>query len=211
MVSPALVERAAAPIALLPLGEIGFAPLRLLERILDETLAAPSVVLPAASLPELAFAPTRDQYDADLILDDLFAQLPERCLRLIALADADLFVRGRTFVFGYGHLTDGIAVVSLTRMRESFHHRAERPEPLEARLRRTVLHELGHTFGAPHCARTICVMRPVTQIDSLDALGDRFCGGCRRRVVEGLSIAPWSPRGRFERHLAIRRRRLVAL
>jgi archaemetzincin len=202
-----IVERAAAPVAIVPLGKVARATLRMFEQILEEVFAAPSVVLPSVALAEDALAEARGQYDADVLLDELFARLPERCLRVIGVTEADLYIHGRTFVFGYAHLSDGMAICSVERLRESYYGRADDPARFSARLRRAAVHELGHTFGVPHCERRECVMHPVTFVETLDALPERYCGTCLAPVVEGLAIEPWSARGRRARGLAHFRRR----
>jgi archaemetzincin len=202
-----LVERAAAPVAVVPLGDVAPAELQRIERILDEDFAASAVVLPRVPLPEESYCRERQQYDADVLLETLFLHQPERCLRVIGVADADLFVRGRTFVFGYAHLTDGMAIYSVTRLRESFYGRDEDLSQLAERVRRAAVHELGHTFGSPHCGDGGCVMHPVSHVDTLDALSTAYCASCRERVARGLDTPPWSARGRWDRGLAFLRRR----
>jgi archaemetzincin len=198
-------RRAAAPIAVQPLGEVAVDQVSLLERIFERAFAAPTVVLPSLRLPESAFVRERGQWDADQLLEMLFARLPERCLRVVGVTEADLFIQGRTFVFGYAHLADGMALYSVHRLRESFYGRLEDPRRTRTRVLRAVVHELGHTFGAPHC-REACVMRSVSHVESLDELPASYCGGCRARVREGLTVEPWSVRGRFERASAFARR-----
>jgi archaemetzincin len=200
-------ERAAAPVAVLPLGDIQTPELRRLERVLDEEFHAPAVMLPRAPLPDDAWCGARAQFDADIVLESLFARRPERCLRVIGVADCDLYIRGRTFVFGYAHLTDGMAVYSIHRLHESFYGRRDNVRLLESRVRRAAVHELGHTFGAPHCEDATCVMHAVSQVETLDALGVEYCESCRAQVAEGLVTPPWSARGRWERGLAFLRRR----
>jgi archaemetzincin len=200
---------AAAPIAVQPYGDVPADELDRAARIIDERFGAHSVRLEPAALPEGAFDPERRQFDADLLLDELFARKPERCLRVVGVTAHDLYVNGRTFVFGYAHLTDGMAIYSLARLRERFYGRAREGDAAveEGRVRRALVHELGHTFGAPHCETPGCVMGVVTQLDSLDALAPDYCESCDARVSEGLAIAPWSARGRWDRGLALFRRR----
>jgi archaemetzincin len=198
---------AAAPIAVQPLGDVPLDQLRLLERILSDAFGAAAVVLRPEPVPARAWSPVRRQHDADVLLDELFARLPERCLRIVGVTDADVYIGGRTFVFGYAHLTDGMALYSLHRLREGFYGRVETTERLTDRVLRAVVHELGHTFGAPHCEDAGCVMRAVSHVETLDALAPRYCAGCHHRVRTGLAVAPWSARGRWERGLAWLRRR----
>jgi archaemetzincin len=193
-----------------PYGRVAPVELSLVESILDAYFGAVAVVLPPLPLPGGAFAGERGQHDADHLLDDLFARLPERCLRVVGITEVDLFINGRTFVFGYAHLSDGTALVSLARLRESFYRRRDDRDRLRARLERALVHEVGHTFGNPHCDDQRCVMHAVSHVETLDALAPDYCAACASRVAAGLAIAPWSAHGRWARGLAHLRRRSFA-
>jgi archaemetzincin len=200
----------AAPIAVQPLGAVSGHELRRVTRILAGDFNARTLVLDPLPLPASAFAHERAQFDADVVLEELFTRLPERCLRIVGVTEQDLFVAGRTFVFGYAHLTDGMALYSVTRLRAEFYGRAPDGALLDQRVRRALVHELGHTFGAPHCDDERCAMHTVTQVDTLDALAPAYCAACGARVQSGLGVPPWSARGRWERGMALYRRRLYA-
>jgi archaemetzincin len=193
----------------LPFGAVAPEALHFLDELLPATLGAATLHLPPVALPEQALSAPRAQYDADVLLDELYARAPDRCLRILGVAEVDLYVTGRTFVFGYAHLSDGMAVFSLARLRESFYGRAPQLAPLHLRIGRAVLHEMGHTFGNPHCEES-CVMHAVTQIETLDALPPGFCRSCQLRVEAGLRIEPWSALGRWQRGMAHLRRREFA-
>src|SRR5262249_11977961 len=60
-----------------------------------------------------------------------------------------------------------------------------------------------------HCEDGSCVMRAVSQVESLDALGPSYCDPCMRRVRRGVQVAPSSAEGRFLRAGALLRRRYV--
>jgi archaemetzincin len=196
-----------APIAVQPIGPIATAEIRRLLRLLDERWSASARVLEPTPLDERAWSCEREQFDADVLLEGLFDRLPERCLRILGVTEQDLFITGRTFVFGYAHLTDGMALYSVKRLREEFYGRPPALAVEDERVRRAVVHELGHTFGVPHCDHPRCCMHAVTQVDSLDALTPDYCQPCGARVDAGLNVAPWSARGRYERGLAHFRRR----
>jgi archaemetzincin len=193
----------------MPFGEVAPAELDFLDELVGVAFGAPVMRLEPAPLPATAFAPLRAQYDADLLLDELYARLPDRCLRILGVTEVDLFVPGRTFVFGYAHLSDGMAVFSLGRLRETFYGREPDPVRLRMRVCRAVVHELGHTFGNPHC-QDHCVMHSVTQVETLDALTPGFCHSCRARAEEALRVAPGSAAGRWARGMAHLRRRDLA-
>jgi archaemetzincin len=197
---------AAAPVAVQPLGEVDADELSFLDQLLGAAFGADTLVLAPVEAPRHAYSVPRAQYDADRVLDDLFAQLPERCLRLVGVTQADLFVAGRTFVFGYAHLSDGVALYSTARFREQYYGRRSDVGRQRRRACRAVVHELGHTFGNAHCEDARCVMHTVTYVETLDALAPWYCPRCGERVSDGLAVAPWSARGRWERGMALFRR-----
>jgi archaemetzincin len=203
-------HRAPAPVALQALGDVAASDLSFLEKVIATLLGARSVVLPPVPIPAVHFDPTRHQYDADRLLELLFSRLPDGALRIIGVLAADMFAAGRTFVFGYAHLRDGVGVYSVARLREEWYGRPADDVVLHARAYRAVAHELGHTFGNPHCESSGCVMRAVSHIESLDALGPSYCTGCLKRVRRGLTVAPSSAEGRFLRAGALLRRRYPA-
>jgi len=128
-------------------------------------------------------------------------------MRVVGVLDADMFAAGRTFVFGYAHLRDGMAVYSLARLRQEFYGCPADVELLRWRTYRAVAHELGHTFGNPHCEDMDCVMHPVSHIETLDALSPIYCASCMQRTRKGLQVSPISAEGRFQRGGAYLRRR----
>jgi archaemetzincin len=50
-----------------------------------------------------------------------------------------------------------------------------------------VLHEIGHAFGANHCARADCLMHFSPDVESIDLRGLRFCDECSRGLPRELS------------------------
>jgi archaemetzincin len=202
-------RRAPGPVAVLPLGQVAPSDLELIDEVVSTMLGARTLRLPEAGLPPAYFDRTRGQFDADRLLELLFDQLPDGAMRIVGVLDADMFAAGRTFVFGYAHLRDGVAVYSVARLREEWYGRGPDDAKLHARSYRALAHELGHTFGNPHCEEPGCVMRAVSQIESLDALGPSYCASCLRRVRRGLGVGPQSAEGQFLRAGALLRRRYL--
>jgi archaemetzincin len=200
------VHRAPGPVALQPLGDVAPSEVQFLEEVLSTLLGARTVVLPPVELPDSHFDRERGQYDADRLLELLFSRLPDGVMRIIGVLDQDMFAAGRTFVFGYAHLRDGVGVYSLARLREEYYRRPENDLLLRSRIYRAVAHEVGHTFGNPHCEAPACVMRAVSHVESLDALSPSYCEECMRRVRRGLLVSPSSAEGKFQRAGALLRR-----
>ncbi len=201
-------RRAPAPIAVQPLGAIAATQLSFLEEVLWSLLGARATVLPALEIPPSCWVAARRQYDADQLLDLVFSRMPLHALRMIGVLNADMFAQGRTFVFGYAHLRDGIGLYSLARLEETYYRRPASDPLLRGRVFRAVAHELGHTFGNPHCDVPHCVMRAVSHIESLDALAPSYCPTCLRRVRRGLVVGPSSAEGLFSRAGALLRRHM---
>jgi archaemetzincin len=195
-----------APIALQPLGLVQPRRLCLAARVIERLFSTPTVRLDPLPLDPGART-ARGQWDADILLEELHSRLPERCLRVVGVAEVDLAITGRTFVFGYAHLTDGMALYSTARLDETWYGRTRDEALVAKRVLRTLAHELGHTFGVPHCEEPRCLMRAVSFVENLDALPVRFCPGCRARVTVGLGEPPWSSRSRWDRGMAWLRRR----
>ena len=164
---PRGLPHAAAPIAILPFGEVPADELRFLDELMGAAYGADTLLLEAVETPRHAYSVSRAQYDADLLLDELFARLPERCLRVVGVTQADMYVAGRTFVFGYAHLSDGVAVYSSARFREEFYGRRRDLGRHRARVCRAVIHEVGHTFGTPPLHR--CALRDASGQSHRDA------------------------------------------
>jgi archaemetzincin len=198
---------APAPIALQPLGPVLETEVSFLAEIVTALGGGCAQVLPPLQLPREYYDGSRGQYDADRLLDLLFHCLPDTAMRVVGVLDADMFAAGRTFVFGYAHLRDGMAVYSLARLRQEFYGYPPDGELLRWRTYRAVAHELGHTFGNPHCDDADCVMHPVSHIETLDALSPIYCASCMQRTRRGLQVSPQSAEGRFLRGGAYLRRR----
>ena len=128
------------------------------------------VIVAPISVPAEARRPDRRQLDADLLLDLLFDRLTLDTCRIIGLTAEDAFAEGRNFVFGYAHMRDRVAMVSTARLN------------VQAHLEKAIVHELGHTFHAPHCPEPRCVMRQVEHLWQLDKLDSDLCASCAVRV-----------------------------
>ncbi len=166
-----------------------------------------AVVMPALPVPERAFLPYRKQHDADVLLDTLFDRLSLDVSRIVGVTELDLFAESRNFVFGYAHMRDRVAIFSTHRLRDSFWGGPDNRAAYAARIEKALVHELGHTFQAPHCSDAGCVMRQVEHLWQLDLLSSGFCAACEARVAVVAARGVTHPDGLFELAGSYMRRR----
>ena len=128
--------------------------------------------------PRYAYNDTRFQYDSKLILKHLLQHSPHDSLRLVGVTAVDLYVPILQFVFGLAQIDGPCLIISLHRLSPEFYDQPSDRGLLLARVEKTVLHELGHTFGITHCRNRRCVMYSSTRIEDTDLKQPDFCPTC---------------------------------
>ena len=132
---------------------------------------------------DVAYDPSRDQYNSRRLLDLLRAMLPAGAERLLGVTNLDLFVPVLTFVFGEAQLQGPVAVVSTFRLDNRFYGLEEDGGLLQARLVKEAVHELGHTYGLLHCYDPLCVMCSSTYVEQIDLKRKSFCMDCAPELL----------------------------
>jgi archaemetzincin len=136
-------------------------------------------------LSKTQFDTERAQYNASMVLKKLMKRSQNtRSFRTLGVMDEDIYKNKLNFVFGLANKTSGVAVISLTRLRESFyirrgdvHRQTESEEMLDLRILKEAIHELGHTFGLPHC-KNYCIMQLSNSLVNTDNKPKSFCESC---------------------------------
>lgn len=151
------------------------------------SLVRESFGLPARRLDkrldlDRAYEPARGQHNATALLQQVLALGQGSDEKLIAVVDADLFIPVLTFVFGQAQLGGTAAIVSTHRLANEFYGMPRDRERLRDRIRKEVIHELGHLFGLYHCRQFECVMRSSTYVEEIDLKRATFCEACRARL-----------------------------
>jgi archaemetzincin len=128
--------------------------------------------------PQFAYNDTRCQYNSKLILKRLLQRNLRGTLRLIGVTPMDLYVPILKFVFGLAQIEGKCSIISLHRLYPRFYDQPSNLDLLLARVEKTVLHELGHTFGITHCRDRRCVMYSSVRIEDTDVKQPDFCPTC---------------------------------
>jgi archaemetzincin len=134
----------------------------------------PSAILsPAVKLPDFAFYVPRGRYKADSLLKFL-SSLAKPNEIVLGLTVKDISTHNRSNsdwgVMGLGTCPGNSCVVSTFRLNMT---------KGKNQLFKVSIHELGHTFGLPHCPTLSCYMRDAKGGNPTDEEKD-FCSECKR-------------------------------
>ncbi len=137
-----------------------------------------------------AWRPGVGKWDHGTMMQDVELRLrwPGRAL---LLTDRDTYGSGRSNWSSGISMPNGVtSVVSIFRLRPQFWGDPDDRTVLERRVRKIVLHELGHTFGKiEHCDDWSCVIHRSDSIADIDRTGDDYCARCNALAVA--SLARW--------------------
>ena len=136
------------------------------------------------SVPDGAYDPDRDQYRAEQFID--LAKRVGSGEKNVAVTDRDLFYRRRNYVFGLAYLDGSGSVISTHRLQTSSDGGISNKPATEVfaeRVRKEVVHEIGHTLGLEHCDNQRCVMNFSPTVREVDRKEQTLCGSCQRTVL----------------------------
>jgi len=128
--------------------------------------------------PDYAYNKSRSQYNSKTILKRLIKNRSYNTLRLIGVTDVDIYVPILKYVFGLAQLEGHCAIISLYRLRPCFYDQPPNFNILLDRAEKTIIHEIGHTFGLTHCRKRSCVMYSSSRIEDTDLKKPCFCPTC---------------------------------
>jgi archaemetzincin len=177
--------RLAEAVHLLPVGPLPPQFLEALAARLSRRIELACHVLPPRELPLLRI-PSRDQLDANALLEALEAVATADSELLVGITAEDIAVPVFTFVFGLARQGGRACVVSLARADPSFYGLPQDPVRRDERTVAEVLHEMGHLATLEHCPDRGCLMSFAGRIERVDERGEQFCPRCAERLPRWL-------------------------
>ena len=121
----------------------------------------------------------RRQYDGNRLIHEMEARFASDSEKTIGLFNVDLFIPILTYIFGQAFLGGRSGIASIYRLNNELYGIKADERIFVDRIRKEVIHELGHTFGLIHCRNTACVMRSSTYVEDIDQKGAGLCMDCK--------------------------------
>jgi archaemetzincin len=177
-------------IALQPLGDYNKNQLVAVGREIATLFNAHVLILDPIGIPSTFHSVYDDTYSADSILQFLTRFVADTIVKIIGVTHKNIYVwrnfepeqAGRLVnyhktVFGLGLVGGDACVVSDYRL-------ISNDERLfDNRLKKIMLHELGHNLGLSHCSVDTCIMSETNgDIGKLNKIGGVYCKRCREKL-----------------------------
>ncbi|MFB6129659.1 MAG: archaemetzincin family Zn-dependent metalloprotease [Salinigranum sp.] len=170
-------------IDIVPIGEVPAMAKREASAALRSVYDCDVTVHSEQGIPEGAFDRNRNQYRAEQFIE--LASRVGTGDKNIGLTTQDLYYRRRNYVFGLAYLNGNGSVISTYRLQTSSDGGISTKPASEVyadRVRKEVVHEIGHTFGLEHCDNNKCVMSFSPTVREVDVKEENLCGSCSRTL-----------------------------
>lgn len=171
-------------IEIISFGQIDDFILGYLKEHLSEVFDARVSLGKAQDLPEYAYNKKRGQYLSSTILDRLLKIKNNSQEKILAVINQDLYVPELNFVFGEADPLNGVCIISLRRLYQSYYGLFEDKDLLLERSLKEAVHEIGHLLNLGHCPDPKCVMRFSNSLLDTDRKDYRFCNNCERKLLK---------------------------
>jgi archaemetzincin len=181
-------------IGLLPLGKYNEQQLLFVSQQLKEFFNIRVLVLQPTEIPPSFRDNTGldEKYSADSLVKFLSTFCNDSIVDVAGLTDKDIYtirehktqMNNKTIlsyetrgIFGLGYVNGNSCIISGFRIASADNNL------FNNRLRKVILHEIGHNLGLPHCSVDTCIMSETNgDIVNLNKTGGDYCPKCRRKL-----------------------------
>lgn len=129
------------------------------------------------------YDPARRQYDGNRLLKEIDSGFGDDTIKTLGIFNVDLFIPILTYIFGQAFLNGRAGIASIYRLRNERYGIKSNEQIFTNRIRKEVIHELGHTFGLFHCQNPDCVMRSSSYVEDIDQKSHHLCNHCRLKLT----------------------------
>ena len=191
-------------VSVIPVGKIESAELEAALVRVAKSVREPLELRATLPLPQGVEDSERSQFRASLLMKRLRSMVPQlgpgklvgsegradarpplKSDAFIFVTDADLFTASSDSVFAALMSSQGMAVVSVRRLREAYYRRKADPAKQRTRLVKEVTRMVGRLRGASECSTPQCVLAPSKMFADLDLKEERLCRACSLLLFEG--------------------------
>ncbi|HTX60227.1 MAG TPA: archaemetzincin family Zn-dependent metalloprotease [Verrucomicrobiae bacterium] len=169
-------------IRIVPINTVDAAFLDRLALCLEERFLASARVERSLAVARSALNATRGQLFVSTLWSKVSRAHPESDGVLLAITEFDLYKTSHRFVFGDADDAQGVAAISLHRLRSEYYGEEPDLNLLFQRALKESVHELGHAFGLKHCYNVRCAMYYSNSIFETDNKMPYYCEVCDRRL-----------------------------
>jgi len=160
-----------------PLGNVRSGYIKVVEQSIKSFYGFNCKILPAVSEDASLYTLSKSKYDASKILKRFSSSH-----RTVVVTQKDIShwkdaKHPEWGILGLGALDSNTCIVSTHRLGTD-------DKMVESRLRKVVIHEIGHNLGLSHCnSKMNCIMKDVNgTIKTIDSSNPDICSSCRKKV-----------------------------
>jgi len=170
-----------------PIGKRDDELIELIGADIESVFGHKTETIPLLDSVDFAFDPVRRQYHSTPILEKLAALAPSQAMKVLGMAEDDLFIPILTHVYGEAQLGGRACMVSTYRLKEGLSLSAS-GDAYQRRVVKEAIHELGHTFNLRHCRDSACIMHYCHTVEDVDRKTGQLCRYCKVLLEDELNI-----------------------